>query len=121
MRYTGQDCTVFSHNQDGGKVSCTGDAAFTDPVFFKAGDSDDPNDADAGRFGSGNVALNGLFDIDATLDGEDRLKSETHVHLFSAATMALLASIEFHTSCSQPLAVGDQFGPLIIEGYTPDP
>jgi hypothetical protein len=32
-----------------------------------------------------------------------------------------LQSLRFHTSCSQPLLVGDQFGSVIVTGFFPAP
>ena len=55
-----------------------------------------------------------IFDIDAANAGEDKLKSETWIHLIDGDM--LLQTVGFHTSCSQPLHVGDQFGASLLVG-----
>jgi hypothetical protein len=40
--------------------------------------------------------------------------------VFSSLGGTLLQSVGFHTSCSQPLAVGNQFGSVLITTYTPE-
>ena len=64
----------------------------------------------------GEVNLNETFDIDAMNEGESRLKAETVVFIFDMDNN-LLQSVGFHTSCSQPLNDGDQFGSLVLVGF----
>ena len=111
MTYTGEDCSATSHDQDEDKVNCSGDPALASPVHIVAFEGNDV-------FFDGMVDLGSTFVIDAALAGEDDLKSKTFVDVFDA-TGKLLQSIEFHTSCSQPLLVGDQFGSLRLDGFTP--
>lgn len=61
------------------------------------------------------------FTIDALAEGEDKLKSSTHVFVFSADGLDLLQQIEFHTSCSQPLNFSDTFGSLKLVHFVPQP
>ena len=41
-------------------------------------------------------------------------------HIFSGDGSELLQTVEFNTSCSQLLLVGDQFGGVVIEDCTPE-
>jgi hypothetical protein len=111
-QYTGEGC-ILSTTQDPSKVNCSGDAMMTDPVRILATDKDDPNDASAKVWFDGQVALNNTFDIDALAAGEDKLKNATFIYVYDLSDN-LLQSIEFHTSCSEPLFVGDQFGSLLL-------
>jgi hypothetical protein len=36
--------------------------------------------------------------------------------IYSEDGMTLLQTVQFHTSCSQPLDIGDQFGPIVVAG-----
>ena len=119
MRYTGEDCSATSNNQDESKVTCIGDPAFEPIVHILSSNKEDPADDNAKIWFQGDVGLDTTFVIDAALAGENRLESNTWVHVFDLAGN-LLQSVEFHTSCSQPLALGDQFGSLLLEGFTAD-
>jgi hypothetical protein len=115
MQYTGEDCTASNNDQDPKKTLCEGDPNDDLKVFIRASDKEKPDDSKAKVWFEGPVDLNDTFDIDATNAGEDKLKSNTWVLIFDSRGGKLLQKINFHTSCSQPLAVGDQFGSLILE------
>lgn len=84
-----------------------------------ATDKANPNDPKAKVWFNGTVGLNDTFDIDAMNAGETLLKADTYVKIF-ALNGTLLQDIKFHTSCSQPLNVGDQFGSLKLEKFIPE-
>lgn len=63
----------------------------------------------------GTVALNGLLTIRAANGGATRLDADTYVKIYSTSG-TLLQDISFDTSCSQPIAPGNQFGSVKIEG-----
>lgn len=114
MRYTGEDCTASNHAQAPGKVTCTGNPGFASPVRIRATDKSNPNDSHAKVWFDGTVNLNDTFVIDA--GREKHLKADTFVFIYSTVGNGpLLQSIKFHTSCSQPLRTGDQFGSLVLE------
>jgi hypothetical protein len=114
LRYTGADCMATDHWQDPSKVYCDGDPMLADPVFIRASDKEDPNDSSAKVWFEGPVALNGMFELNALSAGENKLKSDTWVHVFDVSGN-LLQVVKFHTSCSQPLVVGNQFGSVVVE------
>lgn len=121
MLYTGEGCDASSHSQEAKKVSCSGDPGLASPVWIIA--CDKKNIEDLGNEKTkiwfvGTVNLNETFFIDATTEGESRLKAETVVYIFdNSIDNNLLQSVRFHTSCSQPLNVGDQFGSLVLEVF----
>ena len=45
-----------------------------------------------------------------------RLDSSTYVRVFDAGGNEL-QFVQFHTSCSQDLSVGNQFGSLLLEAF----
>jgi hypothetical protein len=120
MNYTGETCAATSHSQDPGKVECIDYGTLPASVHIRASDKSNPDDGGARVWFEGSVVLDSTFDIDATLAGENKLTSTTYVHIFDTAGGTLLQYIEFHTSCSQPLYEGDQFGSLVLVGFTPE-
>jgi hypothetical protein len=120
--YTGESCEATHHSQDSSKVECDGDPNFTSTVVIRASNKEDPNDNKAKVWFQGEVTLNDQFVIDAHNGGKTRLASSTFVHIFDLQGN-LLQFLEFHTSCSQPLNLGDQFGSIrlvdfVLEGST---
>ncbi|MHC5005628.1 MAG: DUF7467 domain-containing protein, partial [Planctomycetota bacterium] len=114
MEYNGLDCGATSHMQDPGKVSCDDYGPLTDTVFILSTNKANPADSSAKVWFSGVVTLGQLYDIDAANAGLARLENATFVHVFDGEGGTLLQSTEFHTSCSQPLAVGDQYGASLL-------
>ncbi len=77
-------------------VSRDSDPARTDALFF-----------------TGTVAEGESFTAG---DGSLSFGSETFVHIYSAEGGSLLQTINFHTSCSSPLIIGDQYGSITLAG-----
>ncbi len=119
MVYTGLGCDASQNDQDPKKVSCEGDPAGATSVRIIASDKEEPDDRKAKIWFDGVVSLDGSFVIDAGREGERKLKSSTFVHVISM-NGHVLQTVEFHTSCSQPLAAGDMFGSLMLIGFTPE-
>ena len=114
MLYTGDN--VQNHNQDPRKVKVEGDPDFAPEVHIIAADKKLRDLHRAKIFFDGNVLLGDTFGIDATAAGENKLRAETYVHIFNLGS-EWLQSIKFHTSCSQPLALGDEFGGVQLVGF----
>jgi hypothetical protein len=119
MQYTGEDCSATNHSQDPGQVVCSGDPMFASPVDIIATDKQNPDDPKAKIWFNGSVILNEAFNISAFNAGETRLKGNTHVFIYNNPDGDLLQYVKFHTSCSQPLFYGDQFGSLKLIGFSP--
>ena len=69
---------------------------------------------DGGVIFAGTVAQGESFEVGT---GE-RFSSETHVAIYDSQGGTMIQDIEFHTSCSQPLAIGDTFGSISLVGVT---
>jgi hypothetical protein len=117
FRYTGDGNDATSHSQDAGKVVVTGDPNDTTPVFIKVTNKSNPTDASAKVWFSGTVALDGSFLVDATAAGDTRLGSNSWAYIYDATGTTLLQTVQFHTSCSQPINLGDQYGSLKLVGF----
>ena len=116
MLYTGDN--VLNHDQDPRKVSVEGDPGFASEVHIIAADKKlaDLYKTKTKIFFNGTVLLGETFGIDATAAGADKLKANTYVHIFDLEG-EVLQTIKFHTSCSQPLALGDEFGGVQLVGF----
>jgi hypothetical protein len=116
MRYTGESCAATEHTQDEDDVQCEGDPAFEPVVFIRASDEEDATEDDANVWFEGAVGLDEFVFIESLAAGRSRLRSRTFVHIFDLSGN-LLQFVEFHTSCSEPLNFGDQFGSLLLVDY----
>ena len=116
MRYTGdgEDATMTS--QDDEKVSVVGDPNDAPTVRIIVSDKDDPGHADARIYFDGVLEIDQTFEIDATMAGDSKLKAKTFVYIMDLSGL-ILQTIEFHTSCSQPLVLGDRFGGVQLVGF----
>jgi hypothetical protein len=94
--------------------------ALPDTVYILASDRESPLDRKARIWFEGTVLLNSTFDIDARNAGEEKLKANTWVFIYDRKGGTLLQKIQIHTSCSQPLNVGDQFASLLLVGFIPE-
>jgi hypothetical protein len=103
------------HSQDAGKVSCEDLGPLPDTVRILSTDKENPDDGGAKVWFDGIVALGETYDIDASNEGASHLPSATFVHIFDVSGN-LLQTVEFHTSCSQPLFEGNQFGASLLVG-----
>ena len=121
MKYTGDGDDATSHSQDPKKVKVEGDPDDASPVFIIASSKDNPFDSKAKTWFSGFVDLNDPFGINAANAGASKLSGDTRVFVYDGDPndqgTELLQFVKFHTSCSQPLFIGDQFGSLLLEAY----
>ena len=77
-------------------------------VFIQIFNKDEENVIWEGSVGNGESF--------AVTNAGDKFDSETHIKLFDFEGGALLQDIEFHTSCSQPLAINERFGSITLNG-----
>ncbi|MEQ1850426.1 MAG: SdrD B-like domain-containing protein [Chthoniobacteraceae bacterium] len=116
MVYTGLDCTFTSHTMDAGKVVCT-DYVLPLPnsAFIRVSDNASPTASTAKVYFQGTVAKNGSFTAAASnVAGATQLPTNSYIHVLSSQGGTLLQQTLFHTSCSQDLAVGNQFGTSLV-------
>lgn len=108
FRYTGDSCMATTNWQEG-SFTCSGDPKFAEPVEVvitrDAADADVIPDSET-------IMVGGEVRIRAT---GDRLKSNTYLDIRQKSMV--LQSLKIHTSCSKPLAVGDQFGSLYLQQF----
>ena len=115
MLYTGDN--ALEHQQDTKKAKAFGvDLTGNSPIHIVVTDKNKPFDKKAKIFFDGIVNLGETFYIDATLAGMDRLKANTVVHFFDT-NGTWIRSVKFHTSCSQPLILGDKYGGVQLVGF----
>ena len=108
FRYVGGDA-VNQTGQKDGKASASGASVFDDTVTISAG----------GKKGKGGglfnqeVALGETFTITSS-GGKGKFGSTTDISL---AGDSGIQSLEYHTSCSAPIQLGDRIGGLELVGY----
>jgi hypothetical protein len=118
LRYTGEGCSFSNHSQSNDKVRCQGDPEYAQRVKILVTNRANPCDRQARIWYYGEVDLDGTFVIDAANGCRSRLSANTYVFIYGMDNR-MLQSVKFHTSCSEPLEMGDQFGSLKLEGFTP--
>jgi hypothetical protein len=104
------------NTQDPSKVSCSGDAGTDEPVRIVVSKDDGSNvSLDTGI--PADVNLGDVVTATAANAGQSDFDSDSRVQIFDG-NGNLLQTVEFHTSCSQDLALGDKFGAVEIVGFT---
>jgi len=111
--YVGTDCSASNYVQDPSSVRCSGDPMYADPVHIVISKSNKPGEV----YFDGIVSLGQAFVEDGAGFPSGKVAPNTRIQIFDMLG-TLLQDASFHTSCSQPLEVGDQFGASIITGYT---
>ena len=113
--------TTVMTGQDSGKARIL----FQGPVdndgtsFIVVSDEDDASKAlsgDGDQYFRGNVDIGDTFAASENFAG-DNFGSKTFVHFFENQNGELLQSIEYHTSCSQEIRLGDVIGNATLFGY----
>ncbi len=113
LRYLGGGCAQTSHSQPLDAVSCWDNGESSpSPVRIYAIGKQDEVWLDTGE---ANVEFGDIVELAAANSGESQISSEPTVFIFDAND-ELIEEVAFHTSCSYPLNVGDQFGSLQIFG-----
>jgi hypothetical protein len=115
MRYMDNNNT--SHTQDPSKVQVDGDPGNATPVYIIASSKENLNDDKNRIWFEGEVDQLDTFDIDAANANRSKLDAATFVRILDGQDGNELQFLEFHTSCSQDLNVGDQFGSLLLEVF----
>ncbi|MHC5003761.1 MAG: DUF7467 domain-containing protein, partial [Planctomycetota bacterium] len=120
LQYVGGGCADSYHGQDPKKVECEGGDIFAPMVRIVANDRSKPEAKKGKVWFDGDVPLDGTFTLSAAAAGEDHFKSSTFIHVLDPAG-DVLQTIRFHTSCSQPLVVGDRFASVRLVDCGEDP
>ncbi len=117
LEYTGEGCLASANSQPSDKWSCAGDPAMASSVRIVVNNKSIWNQSQAKVWHDAVVPLNGLFLAAASNAGESKLKGSTWVHILSSPGDSVLQTVNFHTSCSQPLFANDQFGSVIVRSF----
>ena len=122
MEYTGRGCDVASNFQD--NDTCEGDPGGASPVRIRVTDKSAPFHHKARVWFDGEVNLYDTFVIDATQcqgdncsGTETRLGGDIWIYIMDHSDN-ILQAVKFHSSCSQEMYYGDQFGSLRLLGIT---
>lgn len=110
LRYLGGECLI-SNLQDG-KAECLIPGIAGEPVRIKLSDGGSKVYLDTIE---ANVSVGDVVTATAANAGEDDFASTSVIEIFSTSNN-LVQQVEFHTSCSQPLNLGDQFGATEVVG-----
>ena len=119
FEYLGQSCDFSTTDQDG-KFECVGFQSFNLPFPVQVVVTKNPEDVEILTTAYPTAEVVGfnfpdnLITFTAT---EDRLRSSLRLNIVKTGNV--LQSLNIHTSCSAPLAVGDQFGALKLIEFTP--
>ena len=116
LAYTGSGPEATSHSQAASAVSVAGDPAGASPVRIVVSNRDDLSHHRARVFFDGTVAVGETFDVTGAAARKHKVSAKTFVFVFDDQD-ELLQSVEFHTSCSQPLHLGDEFGSIQLRGF----
>ncbi len=111
FEYTGESCAA-SDNDQGDKAKCSGDPNGASPVKVTCTSKDctGSNPKIVVTPSGESVKVGDTVKIDAV--GRSTLHSNTKLTLSTGGST--VQTLEIHTSCSQPLVVGDQFGSLLL-------
>ena len=112
FRYVDGDCVIAPNDQEG-RATCVVDGAAGEPVRIVVSDGGSKIYLDTGAPGS--VGVGDVLTATAASAGETQFASNSLIEIFSE-TGDLLQEVEFHTSCSKPLNLGDRFGSLVVLG-----
>ena len=121
LRYTAGDCSQSLNTQDASKTGCV-DASVpsANPVRIILSDGKLPPPNSSVYLDQNMVSGGDILTVDASLipscSYSGTLKSVTGYWIKDAVTDELIQDGFFHTSCSQPLNLGDQFGALQVFG-----
>jgi hypothetical protein len=108
FEYTGEGCGA-SDNQQGSSDECSGDPNGAEPVRIVV--TKDAEDVEV-MPGDESIGVGSLVSFEAT---GDKLKSNLVFAIKQGYSTK--QALKIHTSCSQPLNVGDQFGSMILRAF----
>ena len=119
---TGASLTATDGNaQDPGKVELTPDPsiALSGDLWVVAGNKDLTRDNADEVYFSGPVTVGDLFTVDSRMAGKDKISNPLFINIYSADPATggtIVQTIEIHTSCSQPIRLGDTYGSVTLFG-----
>ena len=117
LRYVGGDCNQTMNTQPVGKVGCSDVASpSAQPVRVVIGDGKNPPPYSSIYLAKAGVAGGDILEVLPLQCGRDVLQNSTGFWVYDGLTDELLQAGYFHSSCSQPLNLGDRFGAFQVFG-----
>jgi len=104
LKYMGGDCSNTTNWQDG-KFTCAGDAGLNEPVRIVI-------TKDVAELTVVPADESIMIGDEFTIVANTELRADTQFDIVQGG--ALLQSLKIHTSCSQPLSLGDRFGSVQV-------
>ncbi len=111
FEYTGKGCAGPLGNPQGDKATCSGDPAMANLVKIAYVGKD----ADKISVTPDDMTVKIGNEVRLTATGRDRLHADSK---FEISAGGVLQELKIHTSCSQTIALGDEFGSLKVTGFT---
>ena len=117
FQYTGGGEDATNTHQPEGKYSVSGDPNEAATVHILASSKGKLKDVDpSNTFFDGVVNLGDEFTLDVDNAGKDKFGSKTFIYILDPDDN-LLQTVEYHTSCSAPIVLGDVIGGVTLSGY----
>jgi hypothetical protein len=105
LRYAGATCAESAHHQAPVKTSCSGDATGVSPAYVVVATPGGTSLAESWLAAGEALSVPGPF------------KTRTIARIYDAPRGKLLQQVSFHTSCSQPLLMGDRFASVTLVAF----
>ncbi len=109
FRYDGSGAEDDTNSQLTNELIVEGDPMSMDPVFIEVFDHKGV------VLFAGTVGLNDTFQVSGT---KRLIPPRMRFLVYDAEGGSVLQTVQFHTSCSQPLNTGDSFGSIVLVGET---
>ncbi len=118
--------SIVATSQGSDKAKILFDSGLVDDdgvSYILVTDKSNATDLGGKEYFMGAVAVGDEFIASTAIAGTDKFGSNTYIHIFddnpfdSVGSNQLLQSVQYHTSCSQPIYLGDEIGGVTLVGY----
>jgi hypothetical protein len=113
FRYVAEDCSHTNNSQAADKQTCNDYGTLPANAYIYVTDKDQLGHHKQNVFFQGPVSAGGTFTMSAATAGTAKIPGDTRIWVTNGAG-TVLQKVKFHTSCSQPLNAGDQFGAHVL-------